>query len=70
MPIAARAAFGISVVLFGILVMAACWTCCCRKPKAKPESKYELSDTASVDMECEGPLPNKKKPLDEQPLVA
>ena len=50
--------------------MAACWTCCCRKPKAKPEAKYELGDTASVDVEFDDPLHEKKKPLDEQPLVA
>ena len=68
---ATRAAFGIAVVLFGILIVTACWTCCCRKPKAKPDAKCELGDTASVDLECEADaIPEKKKPLDEQPLVA
>ena len=68
---ATRAAFGLSVILFGILMVVACWTCCCKKPRAKPEVKYELGDTASVDLQMEEEyLTEKKKPLDEQPLVA
>ncbi|XP_065057109.1 uncharacterized protein LOC135685196 [Rhopilema esculentum] len=71
LPVATRAAFCLSVILFGILIFASCWACCCRKPRSKPsDAKYELDDTVSVNEAAEAePLPCKKKQLDEQPLL-
>jgi len=63
------------VILVGVVLVASCCVCICKKPKRQPaalQKKYEMSDTGSevVHMEEEAsPLPMKKS-LDKQPLIA